>query len=139
MEAGKVEFLANLDAELDTVNEVMTAPVAARSDGSPKLKRYLFAAAFAIAGPLLLNAAPAAAATVADARTGAEIQSCSDFTTPDFVAYSHTKKCRQITAAFSYKYSQTYNNGTVLCHYFLRTIYMPCALPSQSDVETCRR
>jgi hypothetical protein len=139
MEASKSEFLANLEAELDSVDETMTAPAAAWSQRPQKLGRRLFAAAFAAVAPLglMLNAAPAAAATGLNEEPGFEIQSCSDFTSPDYVRRTHTKKCRQLLNVFVYKYSKSENNGTILCHWFEQTTIMPCAVPVTVWASAC--
>lgn len=134
MEASKSQFLADLDIELESIGET-TAPPAA-----PKRRRHLAAAALAMVAPLgmMFDAAPAAAAAGIGAEPTVGIMGCSDFYKPDYVARTHTKKCRQILAVYAYKHTKTENGGTVRCHWFVKTTIMPCAIPTNEGyVSAC--
>jgi hypothetical protein len=139
MQASKSQFLADLDAELESIDEATHTPADAAPKRPRKLRRNLIAATFAMVAPLglMFNAAPAAAARIDDPTT-IDIQSCDDFFKPDFVARTHTKTCRKILAIYDYKYTKTENGGSVRCHWFIKTTIMPCAIPTNEGyVSAC--
>jgi len=113
MEATKSEFLASLDAELEAAGKPPSVPATAPSKRGPRVGRYLVAAIFAMAGPLVVfSPSPAAAAT------------CYS---PNFVSHTHTKACSNPYSYVTHRYLRTsYVGMSTKCYHFYSTAHNVC-------------
>jgi hypothetical protein len=120
MDATQLEFLTDLDSELEVAGKPASAPTTAASKRRSTGKKYWFAAVLAMASSLLvIGPSPAAA-------------SCSDFYYPDFIPRSHSKWCS--IAQRQYIYLRTTHPGASTVCYTFHAYHWACSLSERYDL-----